>query len=178
MSTPQQYRAEAARCAEMAKAAGNPRHMREFQDLERSFSTLARNEQWLADNYDHTVHAGDGGRSVQAGQGGDRAVGVRADLTDDEVHVVQCLGAALVMQWNTLPTTLQRELADKAGAVGENVDTIALRELLAALLPRNADAENERLGASVTASEASQDVAALARWKDEGGAPATPEMGG
>jgi hypothetical protein len=32
-----------------------------------------------------------------------------------EDHVLRCLGAALIMQWNTLPAKLKRELFDNAG---------------------------------------------------------------
>jgi hypothetical protein len=30
-------------------------------------------------------------------------------LADEEEHVLRCLGAALILQWNTLPAKLQRE---------------------------------------------------------------------
>ena len=32
-----------------------------------------------------------------------------------EDQVLRCLGAALIMQWNTLPAKLKRELFDNAG---------------------------------------------------------------
>jgi hypothetical protein len=57
MFTPKQYRAKAAEYAELVKTASNPNELREYQDLERSFTVLAENEQWMRDNYDKTVHA-------------------------------------------------------------------------------------------------------------------------
>jgi hypothetical protein len=57
MCTAQQYRAKAAEYKERADMACTPDAKREFQELERSFGTLADNEQWLSNNYDKTVHA-------------------------------------------------------------------------------------------------------------------------
>jgi hypothetical protein len=57
MCTAKQYRATAAGYKERADRATAPDEKREFQDLERSFSTLADNEQWLSSNHDKTIHA-------------------------------------------------------------------------------------------------------------------------
>lgn len=57
MCTAEQYRATATEYKERADRASGPDEKREFQDLERSFSTLADNEQWLSNNHDKTVHA-------------------------------------------------------------------------------------------------------------------------
>ena len=51
-----------------------------------------------------------------------------------EDQVLRCLGAALIMQWNTLPAKLQRELFDNAGDMGELLDTSALRGQIARFL--------------------------------------------
>lgn len=56
MCTAKQYRATATEYKERADRATDPNE-REFQDLERSFSTRADNEQWLSSNHDKTVHA-------------------------------------------------------------------------------------------------------------------------
>ena len=37
----------------------------------------------------------------------------------DEEKILRCLGAAVIMHWNTPPTKLQRELFDKAGSMDE-----------------------------------------------------------
>jgi len=57
MYTAKQYRAKAAEYKERADMAITPNEKRELQDLERSFSTLADNEQWLSNNSDKTVQA-------------------------------------------------------------------------------------------------------------------------
>jgi hypothetical protein len=51
-----------------------------------------------------------------------------------EDQVLRCLGAALIMQWNTLPAKLQRELFDNAGDMGELLDTSGLRGQIALFL--------------------------------------------
>ena len=38
----------------------------------------------------------------------------RAALAKEEEHVLRCLGAAVIMQWNDLPTQIQRDLFDHA----------------------------------------------------------------
>ena len=43
-------------------------------------------------------------------------------------------GAALIMQWNTLPQKLQRELFDNASSMGELLDTVSLRGQIARFL--------------------------------------------
>jgi uncharacterized protein YuzE len=48
--TTQQYRAKAAEYSELAKQVNDPNEVIEFQKLERSFTMLADNEQWIADN--------------------------------------------------------------------------------------------------------------------------------
>jgi hypothetical protein len=57
MFTPEQYRAKAAQYTELARAGNAPDEVREFQKMGRSFTALADNEQWLADNHDKAVHA-------------------------------------------------------------------------------------------------------------------------
>jgi len=59
MFTSQQYRAKAAEYTALAKTACRPEDLLEFQRLERSFTMLADNEQWVADNRNQTVHAGE-----------------------------------------------------------------------------------------------------------------------
>jgi hypothetical protein len=49
-------------------------------------------------------------------------------------RIRRCLGAALSMQWNTLPAKLQRELFNDAGDMAELLDTSALRGQIARFL--------------------------------------------
>jgi len=109
-----QYRAKAGEYGDLANKSSGSEQRRTFRQLEQRFAVLADNEQWLADNYQSTVSAEQ-----------ERPVG--ATLADEEELVLRCLGAALIMQWNTLPTKLQRELFDNASSMGELLNTSALR---------------------------------------------------
>lgn len=60
-------------------------------------------------------------------------------LAKQEEHVLRCLGAALIMQWNTLPKKLQRELFDNASSMGEVEVTEALRNRIARFLHKHKD---------------------------------------
>ena len=122
MFTSERFRAKAAEYAERVKGSTVANETREFQALEQRFTALADNEQWLANNYDKTLHSPNG-------QPPDDLA-----IADDEDLMLRCLGAAVVMQWSTLPTKLQRELFDNATAVGELSETAARRGMIARFL--------------------------------------------
>jgi len=122
---PQPYRDKAAAYAERSKTATASNESHEFEQLEKSFTVLADNEQWLADNHQKTVQA-PGADALDTGA-----------LAEEEEHVLRCLGAALIMQWNTLPTKLQRELFDHAGSMGEPLNIAALRGQIARFLHKH-----------------------------------------
>jgi len=128
MFTTEQYRAKAREYAEWAKATISPKEAREFNMLERSFTALADNEQWLAENHDKMVSVHKDDIPVSA-----------IELAAQEEHVLRCLGAALIMQWNTLPQKLQRELFDNASSMGELIDTVSLRGQIARFLHSHKD---------------------------------------
>jgi hypothetical protein len=86
---------------------------------------LADNEQWLADNHDNLAINLD--KLVPCPEPSE------ATLAEEE-HILRCLGAALIMQWNTLPTELQRVLVDNAGSMGELSDSDTLRGQIARFL--------------------------------------------
>jgi hypothetical protein len=92
------------------------------KDKASTLAVLADNEQWVADSYDKVVTISEQDRSKFI------------TLTAEEDTVLRCLGAALIMQWNTLPAKLQRELFDDAGDMGELLDTSALRGQIARFL--------------------------------------------
>lgn len=131
MYTPEQYRAKAREYAEWAKATISPKEAHEFKALEQTFTTLADNEQWLAENYDKTIHANP-----------DRIPVGAIELAAQEEHILRCLGAALIMQWNTLPQKLKRELFDNAGSMGELLDTVSLRGQIARFLHSHKDSQD------------------------------------
>jgi len=125
MFNPKQYRDKAAEYSERSKTASEPNQIRELEKSEKSFTLLADNEQWLADNHQYTLSAPEQDRSNGCG------------LAEEEEQILRCLGAALIMQWSTLPTKLQRELFDNAGAMGELLQTSALRGKIARFLHKH-----------------------------------------
>jgi hypothetical protein len=125
MFKPQHYRAKAAECAERASGSTRPGQRRRFQELEDRFVSRADNEQELADKYDDEVKPSEL----------DRAHGEA--LVDQEEHVLRCLGAAVIIQWNTLPKTLQREIFDTAGSVGTLLEAASLRGQIARFLHKH-----------------------------------------
>jgi hypothetical protein len=137
MLTPEQYRAKATEYGDLAKTSAGSDQKHDLQQRQQSFTTLADNEQWLADNQQNTVHAADK-NSVRAAEPA-RHTDVAG--ADEEGHVLRCLGAALIMQWNTLPTKLQRELFDNAGSMGPLLETPALRSQIARFLHTHKNGE-------------------------------------
>ena len=74
----------------------------------------------------------------------DEAFGERLDskaVAKIEEHVLRCLGAAVIMQWNTIPKKLQRELFDTAGSLGDVLQTVTLRGQIARFLDSYKDEE-------------------------------------
>ena len=123
------YRAKSEEYGDLIKGSNDPSQIRKLQDSKDSFSSLADNEEWLSKNFDKMVHV------PAEGQPGHIALAV------EEERVLRCLGAAVIMQWNTLPAKLQRELFDTAGSVGDLLDTAALRGQIARFLHKHKDDE-------------------------------------
>jgi hypothetical protein len=134
MFTPKQYREKAAQYAELARHGNTPNEVREFQTRERSFILLADNKQWLTDNRDKLANNLGEMAPVLNHSGASKTT-----LAAEEGRILQCLGAALIMEWNTLPTGLQRDLFDDAGAEGELFDTAILRGQIARFLRKHTD---------------------------------------
>jgi hypothetical protein len=148
MFTPELYRAKAAECSELAKTASSLDDARDFQKRGQSFTALADNEQWLSDHHDQTVHAAEasGPTQVPPVLTGD------AVLAAEEEHILRCLGAALIMQWNTLPTKLRRELFDDAGSMGTLLETATLRGQIARFLHGHKNGEVKNANPFIDAS--------------------------
>jgi hypothetical protein len=110
--------------------------LRELQRLEQSFTGLANNEEWLAHRVENSLLPGNGGAAEVA----DKEAALRTAAQIEE-HILRCLGAAVIMQWNTIPTKLQRELFDTAGSVGDLLSTAQLRGQIARFLHEHKDDE-------------------------------------
>jgi hypothetical protein len=139
MFTPEQYREKAAQYTELARHGNTPDEVREFQTHERSLTMLADNKQWLTDNDNKLADNLDEMVPVLRPSGASEAT-----LAEEEGHILQCLGAALIMEWNTLPTGLQRDLFDDAGSKGELLDSATLRGQIARFLRKHTEAEDEK----------------------------------
>jgi hypothetical protein len=135
MFTAKQFRVKAAESGESLKNTGIPSEIREFQRSKESFSALAENEDWLANNFDKIIHSQ--GISAQDDDTGESVV--RSTVAETEEHILRCLGAAVIMQWNTIPTKLQRELFDTAGSMGDVLKSAGLRAQIARFLHRQKD---------------------------------------
>ena len=113
--TSKQYLAKAVEYGDLAKTSVGSARRYEFQELEARFSVLAV----LADN-DELLREENAVCRTQQDD-------THRMTPAAEDQVLRCLGAALIMQRNTLAVKLQRELLDDAGDMGELLDTSALR---------------------------------------------------
>jgi hypothetical protein len=52
-------------------------------------------------------------------------------LAKEEEHILRCLGAAVIMQWDDLPMDIQRELFEHAISMGELHHTAELKGQIA-----------------------------------------------
>jgi hypothetical protein len=130
MFTAKQFRAKAAESAESLKHTVVPSEIREFQRSIKSLNALAENEDWLANNFDKIIRSQDA--SPEKDSAGKPIV--RTAVAETEEHILRCLGAAVIMQWNTIPTKLQRELFDTAGSMGDVFRSVELRGQIARFL--------------------------------------------
>jgi len=156
----QQYRARATACGGLVKGSTSAEESRDFKTWRAGFDLLTDDKRGFAEDCDEPVHIAEQDRSCEAA------------LTADEEHILRCLGAALIMQWNALPTMLQREIFDAAGSVGRLVETAVLRGQIARFLHRHKDdAVRGKLPLTRgTPNDARWGAAALSRWDNEGGA--------
>jgi hypothetical protein len=136
MFTAEKFRQRALESVESSKNTDVPSEIREFEQSTKSLSQLAQNEDWLARNFDKMIHS-------QKTMSRNEAAEERHDneaVAKIEEHILRCLGAAVMMQWNTIPTKLQRELFDTAGSLGDVLHTASLRGQIARFLHSHKDA--------------------------------------
>ena len=136
MFTAEQYRAKAAEFrALLTDTPRSPNETREFRDLEQSYTRLAENEEWMAVNFDKTIQPGENDNS--------------AALVEEEEQILKCLGAAVLMRWNTVPTKLQRELFDCASTIGDLQQTTPLKGQIARFLHNHKNDQQNRVRGEV-----------------------------
>jgi hypothetical protein len=126
MFTAEQYRAKAAEFrARLTNTLRSPNETKEFRDLEQTYTKLAENEEWMAVNIDKTIQPGENDNS--------------AALVEEDEQILKCLGAAVLMRWNTVPTKLQRELFDCASTIGDLQQATPLKGRIARFLHNHKD---------------------------------------
>jgi len=129
MFTAEQYRAKAAEFkALLIDRPRSPNEMIEFRDLERTYTTLAENEEWMAVHID---------KRIQRRKNRDN----HTTLSEEEEQILKCLGAAVIMRWNNIPTKLQRDLFDSANTICELQQTTPLKGQIARFLHDHKDDE-------------------------------------
>ncbi len=135
MFTAKEFRAKAAESAESIKNTDVSSEILKFERSMKSFDRLAQNEDWLADNFDKMIRSQDVLSTEEAVENRLES----KTIAKIEEHILRCLGAAVMMQWNTIPRKLQRELFDTAGSLGDVVQTVTLRGRIARFLHRHKD---------------------------------------
>ena len=80
------------------------------------------------------------------------AVNDVARAEDD--RILACLGAAVIMRWNTLPKKIQQELFEHAASIGDLQDTTELKGQIARFLHHHKD-DGQTSAASLDAREPS-----------------------
>jgi hypothetical protein len=135
MFTSANFPKKTAESVESDKNADIPGAIRKFEEATGSFSHLAQNEDWLARNFDKLIQSHELKTNDQATE---RPLDDSA-VAKIEEHILRRLGAAVIMQWNTIPTKLQRELFDTAGSLGDVLQTVTLRGQIARFLHHHKD---------------------------------------
>jgi hypothetical protein len=67
------------------------------------------------------------------------ALGSDLALHAAEERVLRCLGAAVIMQWNELPTEIQRKLFEDATSMNDAARQFELKQLIARFLHEHKD---------------------------------------
>ena len=129
MFSAEQYRVKAAEFrALLTETPRSPNETSELRNLEQTYTTLADNEEWMASTIDKTIQR----RKYRDNQ---------TALVEEEEQILKCLGAAVIMNWNTIPTKLQRELFDCASTIGDLQQTSPLKGQIARFLHNHKDDE-------------------------------------
>ena len=60
-------------------------------------------------------------------------------LSKDEERILKCLGAAVIMQWNDLPTDIQRNIFEDATSMSDPARQFQLKQQIARFLHDHKD---------------------------------------
>jgi hypothetical protein len=126
-----QYRPSAVEYQEFRNPPGPPNKAQGSPNLPRAHATLARTEDLQP--------AGTEEMPSRRSKFRDK----HSSVAEEQDNILKCLGAAVTMRWNTLPTKLQRELFEHADGIGEMYQAASLREPIARFLHNHRDDEQE-----------------------------------
>jgi hypothetical protein len=129
-----------AKLAESASSIGDTDAPGDLSKLQRSTESSrpsAQDEDRLVNNLDKMIRSQD---APSRDEGVGKPLEARP-LAEIEEHILRCLGAAVIMRWNTIPTKLQRELFDTAGSLGDVLQSGTLRGQIARFLHDHKDEE-------------------------------------
>jgi hypothetical protein len=76
------------------------------------------------------VHLGQQARGRKSAEGG----GAPQDWSEEEEDILRRLGGAVIVQWNDLPTDIQRKLFEQTVSIGDQHHTAQLKEQVARFL--------------------------------------------
>jgi hypothetical protein len=139
MFTAQQYRSKAGEYDILLATALSPSEISEYRGLRQSYTALAENLDWLSANSSNTVSAIDPPRRKRKDN---------PEAPAEEENILRCLGAAVVLRWNTIPTKLQRELFDTASSIPDGERPAPRRDAFARFLhDHKDDAQKQQNGA-------------------------------
>ena len=140
MFTAEQYRAKAAEYDSLLGAAPSPAKAAEYRDMKQTYASLADNLDWLTANASKTV-------SSDVSDPPRRTRRDRDAADAEQENILRCLGAAVILKWNTIPTKLQRALFDAASSIQDSERTAPLRDVLAQFLHDHKDDAQQQNGA-------------------------------
>ena len=138
MFTAEQYRAKAAEYDGFRATAQSPAEVAAYRELMHSYASHAENLDWLATNAGKTVSSEVPDLPSRKRRDRDAAYAAQE-------NILRCLGAAVILKWNTIPTQLQRELFEAASTI-PGAKAAPLRDELAQFLH---DHKNDAQRASV-----------------------------
>ncbi|MEJ0075015.1 MAG: hypothetical protein WDO17_06145 [Alphaproteobacteria bacterium] len=140
MFTAKQYRAEAAKYDGFLAAAQSPAEAAEYRGLRQSYALHADNLDWLTANGGKTVISDPHDPPFQRRRDPDAAHA-------EQENILRCLGAAVILNWNTIPTKLQRAVFEAASSIQDRGQA-PLKEALAQFLhDHKDDARKQQNGA-------------------------------
>jgi hypothetical protein len=141
MFTAEQYRAKAAKYDGLLAAAQSPAEVAEYRDLKHSYASHADNLEWLTANVGKTMSTGVRELPRRRRPDPDAAYA-------EQENILRCLGAAVMLNWNTIPTKLQRALFEAASTIQGSARTVPLKNALAQFLhDHKDDAQQQQNGA-------------------------------